>query len=136
MSPEAPGRISFRTVFGGPGIPGEVVTQLKLLQAELRCLDLGYDYDLFVTVGGDLTVVTEPTGLHRPRVRVATRTVSGELRYNSEELLRAENPADTLRRGMLDALEQLVARVTARDPEFDADTERTRLAALQSGSPR
>ena len=127
------GRLSFRTVFGGPAIPGEVITELKLLQGELRDLEWGYDYDLFVTVGGDLTVVSEPTGLHRPRVRLAARTVSGELRYNSEEILRAQDPAPLLRRGLLDALEALVARVAARDRAFDADTELARLAALREG---
>lgn len=133
MSTPTVGRVSFRTVFGGPGVPGEVITELKRLQTELRGLEWGYEYDLFVMVGGDLTVVSEPTGLHRPRVRLAARTVSGEIRYNSAEVLRGEEPAVLLRRGLLDALEQLVARVAARDIEFDADTERARLASLRDG---
>ncbi|WP_431919157.1 hypothetical protein [Micromonospora wenchangensis] len=135
MSMPTAGRLSFRTVFGGPGIPGEVITELKRLQTELRGLEWGYDYDLFVTVGGDLTVVSEPTGLQRPRVRLATRTVSGELRYNSADVLRAGQPAALLRGGLLDALEELVARVAARDVEFDVDTERARLASLRDGGP-
>ncbi|WKU02983.1 hypothetical protein [Micromonospora sp. HUAS LYJ1] len=133
MSTPTVGRLSFRTVFGGPGIPGEVITELKRLQRELRGREWGYDYDLFVTVGGDLSVVSEPTGLRRPRVHLAARTVSGELRYNSEEVLRAEQPAALLRSGLLDALEKLVARVAARDVEFDAGTERARLASLRDG---
>ncbi len=127
------GRLSFRTVFGGPAVPGEVVTELKRLQRELRGREWGCDYDLFVTVGGDLTVVSEPTGLHRPRVRLAKRTASGELRYNSAEVSRTDEPAAVLRRGLLDALEELVARVAARDPGFDASTERARLASLRDG---
>ncbi|MEV6705721.1 hypothetical protein [Micromonospora wenchangensis] len=110
-----------------------MITELKRLQTELRGLEWGYDYDLFVTVGGDLTVVSEPTGLHRPRVRLATRTVSGELRYNSADVLRAGQPAALLRGGLLDALEKLVARVAARDVEFDVDTERARIASLRDG---
>ncbi|WP_194820867.1 hypothetical protein [Micromonospora sp. S-DT3-3-22] len=133
MSIPTTGRLSFRTVFGGPGIPGEVITELKRLQTELHGLEWGYDYDLFVTVGGDLTVVSEPTGLQRPRLRLATRTVSGELRYNSEDVLRAGQPAALLRSGLLDALEKLVTRVAARDVEFDVDTERARLASLRDG---
>ena len=134
MTSPTRGRLSFRTVYGGPGIPGDVITELKRLQMEFRELPWGYDYDLFVTVGGDLTVVSEDTGLHRPRVRLAARTVSGELRYNSEEISRTEDPATLLRRGLLDALNELVTRVAARDPDFDADTERERLASLRRGA--
>jgi hypothetical protein len=67
-------RHSLRTVFGGPGIAGEVITELKRLQTERCGLKWGYDCDPTVTVGGDLTVASKPTGLPRfSRVRLAAQ---------------------------------------------------------------
>ncbi len=129
------GRLSFRTVYGGPGIPGDTITELKRLQIALRDLEWGYDYDLFVTVGGDLTVISEPTGLHRPRVRLAARTASGELRFNSDEVLRGNDPATMLRSGVIEALGMLVDRVAARDPEFDAEADRALVTRLRNAGP-
>lgn len=134
MSADASGRLSFRTVYGGPGIPGETVFALKRLQTELAAEDWGYGYDLFVTVGGDLTVIAAPTALRRPRVMIGARTVSGELRISSDDAMRAADPEPLLRSAVLDALEALAGRVAARDPAFDAPTDRVRIAALREGA--
>lgn len=125
------GRLSFRTVYGGPGIPGEMIFELTRIQTELRRRQWRFGFDLFVTVGGDLTVVTEPTGLRRPRVMLGKRVASGELRVNSEEVLRAKDPGALLRPAVHAALDELVERVAARDPAFDAEAERTQFAFLR-----
>ncbi|MFB9926973.1 hypothetical protein ACFORO_19260 [Amycolatopsis halotolerans] len=131
MSAVLPGRLSFRTVYGGPAIPLDVISELTRIRAALGRLEWQFDFDLFVTVGGDLTVVTEPTGLRRPRVMLAKRTVSGELRFNSEEVLRTTDPAALLRPAVRAALDELVTRVAARVPDFDAESERARFAFLR-----
>ncbi|MGW4399848.1 hypothetical protein ACWEHA_31555 [Amycolatopsis nivea] len=134
VSAEPPGSLSFRTVYGGPAVPLDVISELTRLKARLRPLAWQFGFDLFVTVGGDLTVVTEPTGLHRPRVLLAKRVASGELRFNSDDVLRTTDPAALLRPAVHDALDHLVTRVAQRVPGFDAESERARFAFLR-GTP-
>ncbi|UKD56898.1 hypothetical protein L3Q65_09305 [Amycolatopsis sp. FU40] len=134
MSARSPGSLSFRAVYGDPAIPTAVISELARLKAGLRPLDWQFGYDLFVTVGGDLTVVTEPTALLRPRVMLAERRASGELRLNSDDVLRTTDPAALLRPAVHDALGELVTRVARRVPGFDAESERARFAFLRSSA--
>ncbi|MBB1158392.1 hypothetical protein [Amycolatopsis dendrobii] len=134
MSARSPGSLSFRTVYGDPAIPTAVISELTRLKAGLRPLDWQFGYDLFVTVGGDLTVVTEPTALLSPRVMLAERRASGELRLNSDDVLRTTDPAALLRPAVHDALGELVTRAARRVPGFDAESERARFAFLRSSA--
>ena len=54
--------VTFRTVFGGPSVPLDFIEELTRLRHRLRGIAMQYDFDLFVVVGGDITVVTDPTG--------------------------------------------------------------------------
>ena len=102
MSARPPGSLSFRTVYGGPAIP--------------------------------LDVLSKPTALLRPRVLLAKRRASGELRLNSDDVLRTTDPAARLRPAVHDVLDELVTRVARRVPGFDAESERARFAFLRSSA--
>lgn len=134
MTDTQPGSLSFRTVFGGPGIPGAVVEELKRLQHELRALSWDYGYDIFVTVGGDLTVIDEPTGLVRPRMSATKHLATGEIRINSGDVTASTDPRAMLRRALHDGLSELIDRAAARDGSFDPSGDRNRLATFDDGS--
>ena len=134
MTPAVPGSLSFRTVFGGPGVPGDVVEELKRLQHELRALDWDYNYDVFIMVGGDITVVDEPTALVRPRIMAAQRLVTGELRINSSDVLTSTEPRTMLRAALFEGLAVLAARAGVRDCSFDPTTDLGRLVVIGAGN--
>ncbi|WP_433674180.1 hypothetical protein [Microbacterium gorillae] len=132
MTDTSSGSLSFRTVFGGPRIPGAFVEELKGMQHELRALSWDYTYDIFVTVGGDLTVVDEPTRLVRPRISVTKHLATGEIRINSTDVMAFPDPRTVLRPALHNGMSELIDRAAARDGSFDPSGDRNRLATIEN----
>ncbi|MFS3128973.1 hypothetical protein ACLM5J_11275 [Nocardioides sp. Bht2] len=65
------GRISFRTVYGGPDAGGAFVGDVARLKQRLKELSFGYDFDLLLHVGGEISSTEGESGLHAPRVSTA-----------------------------------------------------------------
>lgn len=126
-------RISFRTVFGGPSIPPDFIEELARLRHRLRAVEFQYGFDLFVVVGGDITVVTHPTGLRVPRVFLGRRTATAQIQMNSDDVSDASDPRAFLFQTIHSAMVELIRRVAARDSEFDADDELRKIEFLVLG---
>ena len=122
-------RVSFRTVFGGPSIPPDFIEELARLRHQLRGVEFQYDFDLFV-VGGDITVVTEPTGLRVPRVFLGRRTTTAQIQMNSADVMNVSDPRAFLFQTVHSAMVELIGRVAARDNDFDADDELRKIEFL------
>lgn len=124
------GRITFRTVWGGPSPQTGLIEELAWITRGLRAVRFSYHFDLFLTVGGEISPVSGPSGLRAPRVYLARRTVTGEVRVSKDEVSAAPEPRAFMRQTIHAAVADLLSRVAARDAAFDADTERTKIAFL------
>ncbi|MFE5645007.1 hypothetical protein [Rhodococcus sp. NPDC056516] len=123
-------RISFRTVFGGPSIPPDFIEELVRLRNRMRSVEFQYDFDLFVVVGGDITVVTDPTGLRVPRVFLRRRTTTAQIQMNSADVMNASDPRAFLFQTIHSTMVELISRIAARDNDFDADDELRKIEFL------
>lgn len=123
-------RVSFRTVFGGPSIPPDFIEELVRLRHQLRGVEFQYDFDLFVVVGGDITVVTDPTGLRVPRVFLGRHTTTAQIQMNSADVMNVSDPRAFLFQTIHSAMVELIRRVAARDNDFDADDELRKIEFL------
>ncbi|MCE4266562.1 hypothetical protein CJ178_06505 [Rhodococcus sp. ACPA4] len=123
-------RLRFRSVFGGPSIPLTYFEELSRIKWQLRNVEFQYDFDLFVIVGGDITTVTDPTGVRSPRVFLARRTITAQIQMNSADVLGDSDPRGFLRQTIHAAVTELIARIAARDADFDVDVERQKVAFL------
>ncbi|MGW6658932.1 hypothetical protein [Rhodococcus sp. NPDC055024] len=123
-------RISFRTVFGGPSIPPDFIEELVRLRNRMRSVEFQYDFDLFVVVGGDITVVTDPTGLRVPRVFLGRRTTTAQIQMNSADVMNASDPRAFLSQTIHSTMVELISRIAARDNDFDADDELRKIEFL------
>lgn len=94
-----------------------------------------YHFDLFLTVGGEITPVPGPSGLRNPRVSLSRRTVTGEIRISDDEVNAASDPVAFLRQTIHRAGTDLIGRVAARDSAFDADAEQQKIAFLIDEDP-
>ena len=89
-----------------------------------------YDFDLFVVVGGDITVVTDPTGIRLPHVFLGRRTATAQVQMNTDDVMGVSEPRTFLYTTIHAALTELIARVSYRDNDFDADGERAKIEFL------
>lgn len=89
-----------------------------------------YDLDLFVVVGGDITGVTDPTGIRLPRVFLGRRTATAQVQMNTDDVMGVSDPRAFLYTTIHAALTELIARVSDRDNVFDADGERAKIEFL------
>ncbi|KAB2584290.1 hypothetical protein M2405_004735 [Rhodococcus erythropolis] len=122
--------VTFRTVFGGPSVPLDFIEELTRLRHRLRGIAMQYDFDLFVVVGGDITVVTDPTGIRLPRVFLGRRTATAQVQMNTDDVMGVSDPRAFLYTTIHAALTELIARVSDRDNVFDADGERAKIEFL------
>ncbi|MBH5144709.1 MULTISPECIES: hypothetical protein [Rhodococcus] len=122
--------VTFRTVFGGPSVPLDFIEELTRLRHRLRGIAMQYDFDLFVVVGGDITVVTDPTGIRLPRVFLGRRTATAQVQMNTDDVMGVSDPRAFLYTTIHAALTELIARVSYRDNDFDADGERAKIEFL------
>jgi hypothetical protein len=126
------GRLTFRTVWGGPSPQAGFIEEVARIKQRLRTVEFSYDLDLFLTVGGEITPVPGPSGLRTPRVFLSRRTATGEIRISNDEVSAAVDPVAFLRQTIHQAIADLIGRIAARDPAFDAhaDAEREKIAFL------
>lgn len=89
-----------------------------------------YDFDLFVVVGGDISVVTDPTGIRLPRVFLGRRTATAQVQMNTDDVMGVSDPRAFLYTTIHAALTELITRVSDRDNDFDADGERAKIEFL------
>lgn len=127
---EPNGRITFRTVWGGPSPQAGYIEELAWIKRGLRTVGFSYHFDLFLMVGGDITQVPGPSGLRTPRVFLSRRTVTGEIRISKDDAEGAADPIAFLRQTIHTALADLMTRIATRDPAFDADEELRKVAFL------
>lgn len=128
--PARTGRVTLRTVYGGPAPQDGVIEEVARIRRVLRDERFSYELDLVLMIGGDVTPGSGPSGLRSPRVSPARRTATAQVHVTRDDALHAPDPVAFLRTTVHEALVQLVGRVAARDPEVDADAERARLAPL------
>lgn len=130
------GRLTFRTVWGGPSPQAGFIEEVGRIKRHLRTLDFSYHFDLFLTVGGEITPVPGPSGLRNPRVSLPRRTVTGEIRISDDDIVSAApDPVAFLRQTIHGAVDDLIGRIAARDAAFDADAERGKIAFLIEEDP-
>ncbi|PTR30341.1 hypothetical protein C8K36_102189 [Rhodococcus sp. OK519] len=120
--------IVFRTVYGGPN--PAAVTAATVIKRELRNVDLSYELDIFLHVGGAISSIEGPSGLYAPRVSVAQRRMTAQIRINRADVLDAPDLSRFLRQTIHVALQQMIERIAARDKTVDADDEIRKLAFL------
>ncbi|WP_181156218.1 hypothetical protein [Microbacterium sp. MYb45] len=124
------GRLTFRTVWGGPSPQTGFIEEVERIKQRLRTVEFSYHLDLFLTVGGEITPVLAPSGLRTPRVFLSRRTATGEIRISNDDVSAAAAPVAFLRQTIHQAIADLLSRIAARDPAFDADAERAKIAFL------
>lgn len=129
------GRLTFRTVWGGPSPQAGFIEELGWIKHYLRTVDFSYHFDLFLMVGGEITPVPRPSGLRTPRVFLSRRTVTGEIRISNDDVSAAADPVAFLRQTIHRAVDDLIGRVSARDAAFGADAERRKIAFLIDEDP-
>ena len=122
--------VTFRTVFGGPSVPLDFIEELTRLRHRLRGIAMQYDFDLFVVVGGDISVVTDPTGTRLPRVFLGRRTATAQVQMNTDDVMGVPDPRAFLYTTIHAALTELITPVSDRDNDFDADGERAKIEFL------
>ena len=124
------GRLTFRTVWGGPSPQAGFIEELARIKQHLRKVEFSYHLDFFLTVGGEITPVPSPSGLRTPRVFLSRRTATGEIRISNDDVSTASAPIAFLRQTIHKAVAELMSRIAARDSAFDADAERGKIAFL------
>lgn len=129
------GRLTFRTVWGCPSPQAGFIEEVGRIKQHLRTVEFSYHFDLFLTVGGEITPVPGPSGLRNPRVSPSRRTVTGEIRISDDEVSAASDPLAFLRQTIHRAVTELIGRVAARDSVFDADAEQQKIAFLSDEDP-
>lgn len=125
------GRLTFRTVYGGPDVARDYVEELTRLKQQLRELSFPYDFDMFLHIGGEVSSTDGQTGLHAPRVSVAKRSATAQIRMSADDTLAASDRRDFLRRTIHRAVQQMIQRVAAKDKSVDADVESDKIAFLE-----
>ncbi|XGU19345.1 hypothetical protein ACETU7_30635 [Rhodococcus sp. 3Y1] len=68
-------------------MPLDFIEELTRLRHRLRGIAMQYDFDLFVVVGGDISVVTDPTGIRLPRVFLGRRTATAQVQMNTDDVM-------------------------------------------------
>ena len=123
------GRVTFRTVWGGPPREGLIEEAARITQ-RLRSQTFAYDLDLFLSVGGDVTPGEEPSGLRNPRVSLARRRATGEILVSRDGASAAPDPVGFFRETVHASLVELLTRVAAKDAQVDVTTDLEKVAFL------
>ncbi|MFJ6530939.1 hypothetical protein [Microbacterium sp. NPDC091662] len=129
------GRLTFRTVWGGPSPQAGFIEELGRIKQHVRTVEFSYHFDLFLMVGGEITPVPAPSGLRTPRVFLSRRTVTGEIRISKDDVSAASDPVAFFRQTIHVSVADLIGRIAARDAAFDADAERRKIAFLIDDEP-
>ena len=128
--PEPTGRLTFRTVYGGPDVPGEWIAAVTRMKRRLGGLHFSYDLDVLLHVGGSISSTDGPTGLRNPRVSVAKRSVTAQIHIDRADVETAEDPDAFVRETVARAVGELIERIAAKDGGVDAAAEESKLGIL------
>ncbi|MCR1783170.1 hypothetical protein KVF89_11555 [Nocardioides carbamazepini] len=111
------------------------IEDLARIKQRVRTVRFSYHFDLFLTVGGEITPVPSPSGLRTPRVFLSRRTVTGEIRIGNDDASAASDPVTFLRQTIHMAVADLISRIAARDATVDADADLRKIALLVDEEP-
>ena len=125
-------KLTFRTMFGGPAIPPEYSKELYRIQDRLNNIEFSYDLDMSMNVGGDMVVITDPTGLRSVRITPSKKNAKGLIQLNSNDVLTAKNPAEFLRHSIHAAIMDLLGRIAKKDNDFNPEDSQQKIAFLLS----
>lgn len=128
------GKLTFRTIFGGPNMPNGYRFGLESIKEELSGVDFLFDLDLGLTIGGDMVVVTYPTGLHSPRIQMKDKRVTGTIYINNEDVEKHENSEDFLRELIYECVMNVFSRIGKKDKSLDLENEIKKLDFLLPGA--
>lgn len=128
------GAIVFRTVFGGPD--PDVVAATTAIKRSLRDIDFAYELDILLHIGGEISSTTDQTGLYAPRVSVAQRRMTAQIRVNRSDIRDVSELSGFLRQAMFLALQQIIERIAAKDKAVDVDTETRKIVFLTEPGTR
>jgi hypothetical protein len=123
------GKLTFRTIFGGPGMPQGYRTQLDQIERRLKTCEFPYDLDLTLTIAGDMITVTHPTGLRTPRVKADQKRVTGSIFISSTDVKQQAHPEQFLSKVIHEAVIEILDRM-AKTLDFDKDSERQKVQFL------
>lgn len=124
------GRLTFRTVYGGPDVPGEWIAAVTRMKRQLGEIGFAYDLDVLLHVGGSISSTDGPTGLRNPRVSVAKRSVTAQIHIGRVDVETAVDPDAFVRETISRAVGQLIERIAAKDGGVDAAAEEKKLGIL------
>ncbi|CAM2991077.1 hypothetical protein RHDE110596_10880 [Prescottella defluvii] len=124
------GRLTFRTVYGGPDIPGEWIAAVTRVKRRLGVLRFAYDLDVLLHVGGSISSTDGPPGLRHPRVSVAKRSMTAQIHIGRADVRTASDPDAFVRETITRAVRQMIERIAAKDRGVDAATEDSKLGIV------
>ena len=120
-STTAPGRLSFRTVFGGTTLQEAYYGEPKRITRNLADAEFAYGIDLFLHIGGEVTPGDGATGLRNPRVSIA------QLIVTADDAEAAPDASRYLRELVHKSAAELIARIAAKDRTADEAAELAKL---------
>jgi len=125
------GKLTFRTIFGGPEMPNEFRLELDAIESKLKAVDFEYTLDLCLTVGADMITVTHPTGLRSPRINSAKQRVTGTIFINNKDTFRPKDNAAFFREVIYDAVSQIFDRMEVKKVQFSKSKSLDKIAFLK-----
>lgn len=125
------GKLTFRTIFGGPGMPQAYDDTLDEIEASLKERNFHFDLDFGLTIGGDMITVTHPTGLRNPRIHTDRDLIRGTIFLNNDDIDKQSDHAAFLRHTIHGACLDVFDRMEKKKVAFDKDSEIEKLAFLK-----
>lgn len=112
-------KLTFRTILDGAHRPKEYSDALDAIERRFEAAEFDYQMDLMLFVGGDMMHVSDPTGMHSPKVSVPKRRVTARIAMNDDDVRNAEEPDRFLRDVIHDSVKDLIERISAKDRSFN-----------------
>ena len=126
------GKLSFRTIFGGPEMPIEFSQELFSIKNNLKMVDFEYTLDLSLTIGADMVTVTYPTGLRSPRISISTQRVTGSIFINNADTMRPKDHSVFFREVIHDSVSEIFDRMEKKRIEFSKAAHLDKIAFLRT----
>lgn len=114
-------RLTFRTVLDGADRPTEYADALDAIEDQFKSKQFDYQMDLMLFVGGDMMHLTDPTGMHSPKVFAQKKRATARIAMNDDDVRNAKEPETFLRDVIYASVKELIERISAKDKDFDKD---------------
>lgn len=124
------GKLTFRTIFGGPRMPNVYIEELNSIESRLSQIDFEFDLDLSLTIGGDMVMVTHPTGLRMPRIYPDKSLASGAIFLNNDDIAKQKDHSAFLRQTIFNACTEIFDRMDKKKVTFGKAAEMRKLDFL------